>query len=356
MTSPVGSLSSLSCRCKAGFFAPNNEYCTACSVGKYKDYEGSGYCSSCLDGETTLDIGNASDSNCLCMTGYFPANNVCQPCPAEYYQETLASIGLESCKPCPLYSNSSSGSQSRDSCSCLKGYEGGSSGSYCSICPEGKFKGSVGMDACQGCPEDTFNAVTESKEISDCKCEPGNYNYSLTSQCLPCNLGSYKPLLASSACTPCPPLSNTTDTKRADLSECLCNAGYTWGAVSYCEDVDECTSMAPPCVLYADCHNTVGAYYCTCKPGWEFEGSLCVDVNECQRLTAFCDYGVSTCENMFGSFNCPCVAGYEKSGEACVNTNGCLNASYVCQNHTDCFDTIGSFYCQCKAGYRESAK
>ena len=44
-------------------------------------------------------------------------------------------------------------------------------------------------------------------------------------------------------------------------------------------DVNECVTRAFPkdreCDEYADCTNTVGSYYCACKPGFTGDGFFC---------------------------------------------------------------------------------
>ena len=40
-------------------------------------------------------------------------------------------------------------------------------------------------------------------------------------------------------------------------------------------DLDECTSSAPVCDVNADCINTHGSYFCTCKAGFSGDGKTC---------------------------------------------------------------------------------
>ncbi|XP_068677075.1 uncharacterized protein [Montipora foliosa] len=41
------------------------------------------------------------------------------------------------------------------------------------------------------------------------------------------------------------------------------------------EDVDECTASSPVCHVNATCSNTLGTYWCTCKPGYAGDGKTC---------------------------------------------------------------------------------
>ena len=44
----------------------------------------------------------------------------------------------------------------------------------------------------------------------------------------------------------------------------------------FCPDIDECSaSQAPVCDINANCSNTRGSYYCTCKAGFTGDGKTC---------------------------------------------------------------------------------
>ena len=42
-----------------------------------------------------------------------------------------------------------------------------------------------------------------------------------------------------------------------------------------CLDIDECSSSSPVCDINANCFNTRGSYYCTCKAGYSGDGKNC---------------------------------------------------------------------------------
>ena len=42
-----------------------------------------------------------------------------------------------------------------------------------------------------------------------------------------------------------------------------------------CPDIDECSASSPVCDINADCSNTRGSYYCTCKAGFTGDGKAC---------------------------------------------------------------------------------
>ena len=45
--------------------------------------------------------------------------------------------------------------------------------------------------------------------------------------------------------------------------------------VFFCPDIDECCASSPVCDINANCSNTRGSYYCTCKAGFTGDGKTC---------------------------------------------------------------------------------
>jgi len=134
-------------------------------------------------------------------------------------------------------------------------------------------------------------------------------------------------------------------------------------------DIDECTlPEGDPdrhkCSPNAVCLNTAGSYKCKCNEGFEdkspvgFEGTKCVDIDECQRGLHDCDPNAE-CVNLSPGYACACRTGFEgdgkRSGSGCTNINECVRAPPFCHNcHSDamCIDTSPGFYCVCKEGFR----
>ncbi|CAL1543656.1 unnamed protein product [Lymnaea stagnalis] len=90
-----------------------------------------------------------------------------------------------------------------------------------------------------------------------------------------------------------------------------------------CIDDDECVAYRP-CPYSATCTNTLGDFYCTCKPGYTQTGkTTCEDVNECADSTLnSCDPN-ARCENLDGSYRCICDRGYRGDGFQCIPVGEC---------------------------------
>ena len=54
--------------------------------------------------------------------------------------------------------------------------------------------------------------------------------------------------------------------------QCHCDDG--WGGTE-CEEPDLNECKYRPCSLFAHCTNTLGSFYCTCRPGYKGDGFEC---------------------------------------------------------------------------------
>ena len=77
-----------------------------------------------------------------------------------------------------------------------------------------------------------------------------------------------------------------------------------------------------------------------------------LDIDECLNNSANCDLH-AICTNKFGSFGCACYSGYEGNGLICFDVDECSdsNLNNCNANFADCTNTVGSYKCTCKQGY-----
>ena len=150
---------------------------------------------------------------------------------------------------------------------------------------------------------------------------------------------------------------------------CQCRDGYETIPGSFdlqCKDVDECVTEDNVCSENAICVNFIGSYGCQCQSGFEFDPLLtnktllmesdgardliCHDIDEC--LFDADEYPCpenAVCINKAGSFSCECDPGFVMNDEKlCVNINECEQSP--CQQI--CTDNIGSYKCSCFAGFQ----
>ena len=136
-------------------------------------------------------------------------------------------------------------------------------------------------------------------------------------------------------CASFPCQNNATCTDSIDLYTCACFGGW--------EGYD-CEVQGNPCILEEDdcninahcIHTGPGAHSCQCHVGWEGNGTLCTDVDECQSIP--CQNG-GTCDDSTnaGSFievdvyTCDCVRGF--IGRNCQENEMIVQLSAKLQVH-----------------------
>lgn len=140
------------------------------------------------------------------------------------------------------------------------------------------------------------------------------------------------------------------------------------------EDIDECTrnetfilyknkikseiyKWSKCAEEYSICLNRIGSYECKCLNGYQGDGFVCKDIDECDlantdsSLIANCPLN-SECINKLGTYECVCSEGFEKTSDKCQDINECERETHECQINSNCVNTFGSYRCVCKEGFR----
>ena len=126
-------------------------------------------------------------------------------------------------------------------------------------------------------------------------------------------------------------------------------------------DFDECVENLHNCDADATCNNTIGSWTCTCKQGFNGTGLVCMDVDDCQLGTTILStreksflgldncHADSDCINTEGSFDCECRAGYDGNGIVCSDIDEC-EFSNDCHFGAQCKNLPSNYKCSCKKG------
>ena len=145
--------------------------CTKCPRGKYKSTVDDSACSSC-GGLSTLQEGGISSAACTCPAGYVnevlddPAN--CQPCGQGFFCQ--GGTHKQACGHSLTSSTETANSESE--CICASGFFRVES--VCEACPKGSFKADIGDGACEPCPAGKWsNESAASHEDACISCMPG---------------------------------------------------------------------------------------------------------------------------------------------------------------------------------------
>ncbi|KAM6162076.1 cubilin isoform 2-T2 [Erethizon dorsatum] len=137
---------------------------------------------------------------------------------------------------------------------------------------------------------------------------------------------------------------------------CICEAGWTSlpNNPACTVDQDEC-SLPSSCSALVQCFNTPGSFYCgPCPKGWQGNGYVCEDINECEINNGGCSMTpLVRCVNTPGSFICEeCPPGYQGDGKVCTAIDICSINNGGCHPHATCFSSQGFLpLCTCLPGY-----
>ncbi|XP_042290199.1 fibrillin-1 [Thunnus maccoyii] len=130
---------------------------------------------------------------------------------------------------------------------------------------------------------------------------------------------------------------------------CVCRMGYQ-GDGLLCNDINECLSGLHSCHPKARCNNTLGSYSCVCLNGYIGDGTNCKDIDECQKENGGC-HSSAVCTNSEGGRQCQCKVGFTGNGFQCTDINECANQR-ICHWNATCTNNPGSYVCTCNAGYK----
>lgn len=133
---------------------------------------------------------------------------------------------------------------------------------------------------------------------------------------------------------------------------CACRPEFTGNPYKGCVDIDECAALQEPCSAHAICENSSPGYNCKCPQGYAPNPdakTACEQVSVNTRCLSNFD-----CTNNAECIDqqCFCQNGFEPQGSVCVDIDECRSSQTArCGNFSTCLNTPGSYRCECEAGY-----
>jgi len=158
----------------------DDDTCISCPDGSYNDQWAStsaDFCEQCSLHSSTY----GDTSRCICNMGYYDTDTspqaLCQPCPADFYNDEVGKESIYDCKPCPdVNSYSVPASDDVTNCTCNAGFEGDWTG--CTACPVDTYA-TIHDDVCVSCPQGTFTYVSLRTGLDKCVCPANKYGIGL---------------------------------------------------------------------------------------------------------------------------------------------------------------------------------
>ncbi|CAD5118429.1 DgyrCDS7137 [Dimorphilus gyrociliatus] len=374
-------------KCSSGrMFDKTTSQCVECPIGFYQNEEGSFFCKPCDSMKTTLAKESNNVNQCIdvCPDGeeMIPgtATRDCRNCTYGFYRKA----GIEeSCTKCPIGKTTPElRSVTESQCTliyCLMGQQP-KSATECEDCPKGSYQDKEGWPKCKTCPDDKGTIAEGSTKESQCliKCDAGKE--SKNSQCVDCEIISFKPKRGVESCTECPTELRTRAPgskfpgdcvlKRCTLGEKLINSQVEPGSCEKCpEDFYQDTLYQTTCKACPNNKLTIGIGSknesdciddCPIGQGFNFASRTCelcdqgtIRVNgtkpvctQCSRHTYQDERGQQSCK--------PCPNSRQTNSEGAKFESDCLDpckVSKLCPKGTKCQFVNGKVNCPCEISH-----
>ena len=111
------------------------------------------------------------------------------------------------------------------------------------------------------------------------------------------------------------------------------------------KDKNECVLRTHTCSVDGYCVNTDGSYGCECKDGFDGDGFICKNIDECNAPKEDgikCDTNAN-CTDLTPGFHCECITGYDGSGfqGECRDLDECHLNTHSCDDESQGFADSG---------------
>ncbi|CAG9792216.1 unnamed protein product [Diatraea saccharalis] len=181
----------------------------------------------------------------------------------------------------------------------------------------------------------------------ECFCASGWFGIHCTRRAKDCSAGNFE-MCGFGTCVP---------VTSGEGIKCICNQGWQTNdtSVACLTDINECDSShgvrcsANPKV---DCINLPGSFRCgQCPSGYEGDGFVCHDINECETIANGGCSPLVACHNTIGSRICgPCPPGYQGDGTTCTWRGSCNINHGGCHPSAQCVESMAVVQCICPLG------
>lgn len=294
------------CKCKPGFEGDGEELCT--DVNECAQPGACGINADCIN--------VPGNHTCACRNGY-------EGNPFDGCVDINECIHPNACGPGAMCINLDGSYQ----CECPHGFDG-----------DARANGCQDMDECARSPCGRNAQCRNSEGSFQCMCPEGFVGDPMN-ECQDINECLENPCGANALCSNSP-----------GSFLCTCKPDYTGNPYKGCSDIDECSALKQPCPPTAICENANPGYNCKCPQGYAARPDpkiACeqVDVNILCQSNFDCTTNAECIEGQ-----CFCQNGFEPQGSVCVDIDECRTNANICGDRSMCINTPGSHRCECPNG------
>uniref|UniRef100_A0A182M1U8 EGF-like domain-containing protein n=1 Tax=Anopheles culicifacies TaxID=139723 RepID=A0A182M1U8_9DIPT len=345
------------CKCKPGFEGDGEERCADINE--------------CLDPQ-------ACGLNAECVN--LPGNYTCQ-CREGYYGDPYnGCIDVDECVqpgvcgPGAICTNLEGGYR----CDCPQGFDGDARSAQgcldydeCARSPCGRnalCRNEVGSFRCECQQGFSGDPMTDCQDVDECSgnpcadgaiCinSPGGYRCKCPAGLMATDDGQCTDINECAKANACG--ENAKCINFPGSYKCLCPQGYEGRGELFCKNIDECSAYEKPCGEHAICENASPGYNCLCPQGYVGRPNAKVaceqaDVNVLCTSAFDCTNNAECIEGQ-----CFCQDGFEPQGSVCVDIDECRSGvpfgkgsgAGVCGPSAVCVNIPGSYRCECEAGF-----
>ncbi|SCM20132.1 cysteine repeat modular protein 1, putative [Plasmodium chabaudi adami] len=227
----------------------NNNICMECNLGFYKNNVSSDKCIKCPGNSTTTTFGSKHIENCnSCHKGYYKdKKKYCSKCLPNHFcvgksvkndKHNISQYAGDAVI-CPNYSVTLRPYEDNFSfkdCLCIKGYEKNFQDFYnisnhCKKAPLNFYKDTISNSVAIPCPDNSITLQTGATSIHNCICNKGFFYDQMSYSCVECPYGYYcsEKDMTTKLNPPikCPKNYTTIYSGSYDISNCVCESGYT---------------------------------------------------------------------------------------------------------------------------------
>ena len=253
------------------------------------------------------------------------------------------------CRACEQGKTSAGGSTAENECVCDVGFTGAQlevgGNTYdlesCVPCAAGTYKDIIGSAQCRPCPANLMS-LAGSAAVSDCGCGHGLTGAG-DEECSACSAGTYKDTVGSEACVNVCPANSDSPAGSVAITDCTCNAGYTGANGGVCTACEAGTFKA-----------SSGSETCTECPQNAFSPPASVEDGACACNKGYTGIDCHACQagkfkHVTGADGCvDCVAGKYSTSMGANSAHTCITCP------ADSTAPAGSpteASCECNAGF-----